>query len=1141
MFKITNILNPLTGGATTTEYKLEKGEPLSTYMGYREECVVMYNGGIISLPVDEIFPAENDEYLVMPIPTGGDEGTWRSLGQIMGTATSFIPGAWILPLTFAGANLLFYFLREKDKDLSTSPSYSWQHRGNPSAAHGSAMPIIYGKARIRPVLKNRYVKIDGDRQKLYALYSIAAHRVDERTDVYTYAQFVHEIGVRGTAALYGVEYSMPVAYGELPAVPGATLFHPTTYKNGIPGHGMASFYNDIVINGRSISTYGDDVQWETRPGLAAQTIITGFEATYSNIPADIELYLEAPEVSMDAVNLVYSAESGRIKWSAHTIKFNGIEVDIVKGSRAVEFDHDYYLHYRPTISANRYYTSDNVVPSSVDSYIIAKFQVAPASDKFHVSDRAIYDRDTYKELPSGSNWIYPVTLIQNAHNIELTLTLPHGLFTAAAGENIMDGECRIFAQYRVENTDTWTNFDFNFAESVDHSRNYANNINAGIITRVTTKPINLSIRAVPETEPLTYGANYEMRVAASSTSLVKLVNVAKIVYGEEDANGKRQGFTYPGEPLLGIKALASGQISSDLDVQVDVERSKVWVWNTRLAKILTTVKITLYATTNYIRIKGWYGDWDDFQVGQLIMISGAVLNNGVNNGMYKIKDKAANMPAGYHILYLDSDYSTITINENGAMTTRMTLAQGWVQGDANIHAWAVYDILVNGYYNSDTGFCHPTYPYAGNENGEAVYGCGVNPAYIDYESFREWAEYTGYDGLKYELNIVFDTFMTAWDAILRICQEGRGIVYPVGTKIYAMAYRDSDPVQLFTMGNIHADTFAQKYMESRQRANMLEVKYWDEERNYEETVLAARTENWDSDASLNKPTSITLYGTTNYSQAYQTARFTMLMEELLNNIITFGVDVDSLASQVGDVVEVGHDVLGTGSSGRIVSYTDLSGSTNSVTLDRTVTAAVGDVLQVKHSDGTIESNTVDAATTSATLHFATAWTTAPALHDIYSLGTPQKYRIIEISRTDELMRTLTLMQYDENAYITISDDDNDGEFSLPKLVPPSTSVGDVANILNLASNVKLQEVVSRNRTTGEYEPSVVVTFDSMPPPAPRGTWEIYVRDVDASDINWKGTWEDNTVYDTHEKVELNGKTFISLSDNNTTTPFKVGD
>ncbi len=130
------------------------------------------------------------------------------------------------------------------------------------------------------------------------------------------------------------------------------------------------------------------------------------------------------------------------------------------------------------------------------------------------------------------------------------------------------------------------------------------------------------------------------------------------------------------------------------------------------------------------------------------------------------------------------------------------------------------------------------------------------------------------------------------------------------------------------------------------------------------------------------------------------------------------------------------------------------------------------------------------------------------------------------------------MQYDPAVYAAIVADDSDDENTDTLIIPPSDSVGVVASILNIASNVRLEETLSKNRQTGEIQSSIAVSFDSEPPPVARGSWEIFFRDVDVSDINWKGTWVDDT-YDTDEKVELDGITFISLENDNTTQPVSI--
>ncbi len=1229
MFRITNILNPLTGGATTTEHKWESGKPLSGYMDYNGECVVAHNGKIIELTLENIYPAKTDEYMVMPIPAGGDKQTWRLLGFSAMTIISFIPG-WGPAVAWMGGNLVALFLKDKTKDQSVSQSYAWQHVSSPTAALGSAMPVIYGKARVRPTLKNRYITVEDDKQRLYALYSIASHKVDEISEAA--ARRFQPLSVFPAATYNRGDVVRTPLDGDEPGrtyrctKDGTRLISYTDTNNWELWHGTASFIDDIIINGRAIEGYNVDVKWETRPGLPKQIVILGFDITYSNFVQDVTLFMDTPEINAKTARIRYPGPSSLVTWDEHNLLFQGVEYLIQADTKGFAPGHTYYIYYDPTVlSVRKYYiSSPDTPPTASTAYIMFSFKGTTTG----MADKTYY---YLTNTPTSSNWFTPAITFTNTHNIEIMFEFPIGLFSVLRGETVVEATCRLFAQYReVINgvgVDKWINFDAGFTHPGNfYTKPYDDSeLEAIVVKRKKQDIFNISLKARPDGDPLIYDKSYEIRVTASSPSIVKLVNVATIVYGEENADGSAPGFTYPGEPLLGIKALASGQLSSDIDVQVDVERSNVWVYNTRF-----------------------------------------------------ITDRDGNPSDGR-----------------------------WVEGAANNHAWAVYDLLAQGHPD------HPAYPSAGNEDAEAIYGCGIDKDRLDYESFRTWSEHTnGTDEgeLGYELNIVFDTFITVWDAILRICQEGRGMVYPVGTKIFAFTDKATDVTQVFTVGNIHLDTFVQKYMESSQKINMVEVTYYDQNRNYEKTILAARTADWDSSTQLNVPAAITLYGTTTYEQAWSIARFILLGNELLNNIITFGVDIDALAAQAGDVVEVQHDILTTGEGGRIkevqhnqarngsfedgvvgpktgwisgfVEYWDLWGtaaaaerrwstdqskygsysyyhratitnagiaqvftvkpdttytlscwmymtnyllSTSStriqteagnayysaygvrslanqwqrvsvtfttdpeqtsatvwiggrggvyfdglimntgssaidfmmgtmLTFDKTLSVGAGiHQLEISHADGTIERKNVNGGGDTDTITWTDRdgdysvwgreWNYVPEVYEPYAFGVRgaqvKKYRITDISRTNELMRTLTLVQYDESLYNSYAPNDDTpevpaGEISLAKIAPPSDTVELLANLLNIASNVQLQEVLSRNRITGEYESSIVVTWDTVAGD-PRGSWEVWFRDVDASDVNWQGTWEAG-IYAQGDKVELDGKTYISLVEDNITQP-----
>jgi len=1048
MFKITNILNPLTGGATTEEHTWESGKPLSEYMDYDGECVVAHSGKIIPLSLSKIFPANTDEYMVMPIPIGGDRQTWRLLGMsTLSTMALAFPSPYTAAAFIIGSNLLNLFLRDKEKDLSLSQSYTWKHASSPTAAHGAAMPIIYGKARIRPILKNRYITTKDDKQILHALYGLAAHKVDEKTIDRWSDDPPRSYAVRDEVITIleqdepGKTYVCIRAHDQVTPGVGVPFYINENYWK--VGHGTAAFADDIVINGRAIEDYDADAEWETRPGLPEQAIIIGFDVTYSNFAQDEILYLNYIEINRKVANVEY--EPNLIWWEEHNALLFGQSYRISSDTSSVSYGNYYYIYFDPAYPTE-YLVAGNYFPG--DKYWVAYINLVNSND-------ADYGKLRYPvKFPGDDDWFSPVITLTAAHNIELAFEFPYGLYGNPAGRDTISATCRLFAQYRERGTERWLNFHSGFADP-DHTEPYANSdITAIVVTRNLQDSFNISIMAVSGNDPLEYEKEYEIRVAASSPSIVRLVNVATLVYGAENLDESAPGFTYPGEPLLGIKALASSQISGDLDIQIDVERSLVWVYNTRSSQ--------------------------------------------------------------------------------------------WAQVAANNHAWAVYDILTNGHRD------HPAYPAADNDDAEAIYGCGIDPDRIDYESFREWAD--NIDDLEYELNIVFDTFMTAWDAILRICQEGRGMIFPVGTKIHAFTDKATDVTQIFTMGNIHLDTLVQKYTEASEKVNMIEVNYYDQNRNYQKTTIAARTADWDSSTGLSVPVTITLYGTTTFDQAWSIARFILMGNELLDNIITFGVDVDALAAQAGDVVEVQHDVLTAGEGGRIKTVTITPGIPRpivTIVFDRVLSMVAGRQYQLKihHDNG--ETETKDGITGAAntdTLVFSGTWVwdTIPAIYEPYSFGVSgshtKKYRITEISRTSELMRTLTLVQYDENLYSSYIPSDPApvipvGEFSLNKLAVSDDTVETLANLLNIASNLQLREVLSLNRATGEYESSIIVTWDVVSGD-PRGSWEVWFRDVDVSDVDWEGVWEALLGGYAHgRKVEYNGKTYISLVDDNVGEPF----
>jgi len=478
---------------------------------------------------------------------------------------------------------------------------------------------------------------------------------------------------------------------------------------------------------------------------------------------------------------------------------------------------------------------------------------------------------------------------------------------------------------------------------------------------------------------------------------------------------------------------------------------------------------------------------------------------------------------------------------------------------------------------------------------------------------------------------------------------------------------------------------------------MVEITYMDADRNYERTQIAMRASDWDSGTDLNNPTNLTLYGTTDYDQAISVAQYMLLCNELLSNSLSFSVDVDALAAEVGDVIEVQHDVLGNyggrivafvdnlltnsgfelgeytaawtpwrtggnpdiggiattpthfgssysmrlrswyrncgryqamtcaasteytfsayvyledlnyndGGTFRIMSYDGTTyyqtyvdttvrgswqrvsvtmttgasqtsvvvylggqgagywddvqveansaahiyvGDYNGVQLDKALTLTSGVyTLQIMDSSGVIDSHVknVGAGLHSTWYTFGSdvTWSNSPDKYDVYAFGLTsnfvKKYRVTNISRSTELRRIITAIQYDKRVYegyVPTSDAPvGENPWAAKTVAPASTTVQATVNALNRASNVRLREVLSTNRVTGEIQSSIVVAWDPEQGHA-QGGWEVWYRDVDESDVDWEGTYEDSTTYAFGKKVEHAGVTYISLEDNNTSIP-----
>ena len=295
------------------------------------------------------------------------------------------------------------------------------------------------------------------------------------------------------------------------------------------------------------------------------------------------------------------------------------------------------------------------------------------------------------------------------------------------------------------------------------------------------------------------------------------------------------------------------------------------------------------------------------------------------------------------------------------------------------------------------------------------YGAGVPIARIDTGAFQAWADFC--DANSYTVNLYIDGVMSVRAALNMISQLGRGTVIQLGSKFTTIVDKiEGTPVQrfMFNVGNIVSDSFKEQWLSQDDRANAIEVEYYDATLDYERTPLSVYAADFDTTSLETKSTSLILYGCTDRTMAIKHAKFLLNCNRYLTLTAEWQADIDALACYPGDIVEVQHDIPQWGVGGRVVSS-----AAGTITLDRPVTIVGGKTyhVRVKHQDDdTFEEKTVtNGAGTYTTLNISGTWTKNPAQYALYSFGevnfVVKLFRVLRISRASDLRRKISAIEY----------------------------------------------------------------------------------------------------------------------------------
>jgi sulfur carrier protein ThiS len=212
-------------------------------------------------------------------------------------------------------------------------------------------------------------------------------------------------------------------------------------------------------------------------------------------------------------------------------------------------------------------------------------------------------------------------------------------------------------------------------------------------------------------------------------------------------------------------------------------------------------------------------------------------------------------------------------------------------------------------------------------------------------SFVEWAEHCDLHNLQF--NGIFDTTGNIWDALQQILRMGHAQIVPVGTKYSIVIEREEEPVMMFSVANIIKDTFEETWLSLEDRANEIEVVYYDKtEGNKRKTV---RVPDLEVQARGVPPRIVTidLKGCDNAETAWREGWIQLFLNKYVLKSIKFDAPLQAIGCSVGSVVYVQHDIPEWGNGG----FTKAGSTTTVINLDRPVEmlAAHNYVFMVHHS------------------------------------------------------------------------------------------------------------------------------------------------------------------------------------------------
>ncbi|OBX58514.1 hypothetical protein A9Z61_04100 [Moraxella osloensis] len=353
------------------------------------------------------------------------------------------------------------------------------------------------------------------------------------------------------------------------------------------------------------------------------------------------------------------------------------------------------------------------------------------------------------------------------------------------------------------------------------------------------------------------------------------------------------------------------------------------------------------------------------------------------------------------LLSIPSNYDPVGRTYNGIWDGTFKTAY------SNNPAWVFYDICLNWRYGL---------------------GRRLDASMIDKWALYQIARYCDEmvsDGLggqepRFAVNVYLQSQQDAFTVLQSLSSIFRGMAYWNGEQVTVAMDAPQTPVYTFSRANVVDGIFNYTGTRARDRHTVAKVA-WDNPKNDFKTEYEfVRDEYAIAKYGINQ-LDINMMGCTSQGQAQRAGLWALKSEQLESRQVSFSIGLDGMLERIkpSAIIAISDEVFaGRANGGRIVA---ISGDKKTITLDRAVTANVGDTLVINNSDGVAERQSISAIN-GADITVSVAFDKPEAQH-IWAIDSPNLrlmlFKIISIKQNDDLTHTITAIQHEPQKYAAV--------------------------------------------------------------------------------------------------------------------------